>query len=143
MSLPLWIWEMLAKVFDAIFLHVAPWPSSLRQAHVVFIRKSTDGPKDPPNLRPIMVLSAVYPTWSSCMFQRLLKWHDAWCPSSVCGGRPGSDALQTTLEIGLTLEESIALHQRGLPLVGLDLSIFFDSIEWGGIGIKKQMKGLK
>ncbi len=47
------------------------------------------------------------------------------------GGRPGSDALQTALEIGVTLEEAIVLHRRGLLLVSLDLSKFFDSIERG------------
>ncbi len=65
------------------------------------------------------------------MFQRLIKWHDSWCPPTVCGGRPGSDALHTALEIGLTVEEAIALHQRGLLIVSLDLSKFFGSIEWG------------
>ncbi len=67
---------------------------------------------------------------AACIFQRLLTWHDSWCPPTVCGGRPGSDALQTALKIGLIVEEAIALHQRGLLLVSLDLSKFFDSIEW-------------
>ncbi len=65
------------------------------------------------------------------MFQRLVAWHDLWCPDNVCGGRPGRDALQTALEIGLTVEEAIALHKRGLLPISLDLSKLFDSIEWG------------
>ncbi len=36
-ALPLWVWDMIAKVLDAIFLHGAPWPSCPRKAHVVVI----------------------------------------------------------------------------------------------------------
>ena len=73
------------------------------------------------------------------MFKSVVKWHDKWCPSTLCGGKPGADALQTALEIGLSLEEAITLHRRGLLLVSLDLSKFFDSIEWGLIdGLAKR-----
>jgi hypothetical protein len=133
---------MISKVFGAIFLRGAPWPRILTKAHVVFIPKSPEVSQDPSNLRPITVLSAVYRIWSSCMFQRLLKWRDSWCPPTICGGRPGSDALQTALEIGLTVEEAIALHQRGLLLVSLDLSKFFDSIEWGLIDFLAEKFGM-
>ncbi len=41
------------------------------------------------------------------------------------------DAFHTALEIGLTVEEAIALDKRSLLLVSLDLPRFFDFIEWG------------
>jgi hypothetical protein len=73
------------------------------------------------------------------MFHNLLEWHDSWCPPTLCGGRPGADALQTALELGLTLEEALELGKRGLLMVSLDLSKFFDSIEWGLIdGLAKE-----
>jgi len=50
---------------------------------------------------------------------------------SICGGRPGADALQTAIDLGFTLEEAMILQKRGLLMISLDLSKFFDSIEWG------------
>ena len=106
---------------------------------MAFIPKANEGPPSPSNLRPITILSANYRVFSSCMFHNLLEWHDSWCPPTLCGGRPGSDALQTALELGLTLEEAIELDKRGLLMVSLDLSKFFDSIEWGLIdGLAKE-----
>ncbi len=49
----------------------------------------------------------------------------------LCGGKPGADALQTALEIGVTLQEAITLHRRGHLPMGLGLSKFFGSIECG------------
>ncbi len=93
--------------------------------------KAKVGPPAPSNQRHIAILSALYCVFSSCLFKQLFVWHDRWCPLSICGGRPGADALQTAIEIGLTFEEAVALHQRGLLLVSLDLSKFFGSIEQG------------
>ncbi len=39
--------------------------------------------------------------------------------------------MPTAIEIGLAVEEARALHKRGLLLVSLDFSKFFDSIDWG------------
>ncbi len=65
------------------------------------------------------------------MYSQLIKRHASWCPEVVCGGRPGTDALQTGLEIGLTFEESIILHKQCLLLIRLDLPKFFNSFVWG------------
>ncbi len=65
------------------------------------------------------------------MFRALVPWHDAWCPEEICGGRPGADALQAAIDLGFTLEEAIFLKKSGILMVSLDLSKFFDSIEWG------------
>jgi len=91
------------------------WPESLRKAHVAFIPKAGGFPA-------ITILSASYKVFSSCMFRQLIAWHDQWCPwpSALCRGRPGADALQTAIELGLALEEAMAIHKRGMLLISLD-----------------------
>ncbi len=43
-SIPLWIWEEVAKVFALIFLEGKQWPPTLLlKAHVVFTPKNNDG----------------------------------------------------------------------------------------------------
>jgi len=129
--LPLWLWNHVARFWEGIYLKGGEWPQSLLKAHVAFIPKAGGLPATPVNLRPITILSASYRVFSSCMFRQLLAWHDQWCPSTLCGGRPGADALQTAMELGLTLEEALAIHKRGLLLISLDLSKFFDSLNGG------------
>jgi hypothetical protein len=129
--LPIWIREHVAVFWQLIFEHGAPWPQDLLKAHVALIPKSNDGPRTPSNQRPITILSAHHRVFSSCMLTSLIKWHDRLSPPTLYGGKPGADALKTALEIGLTLEEAIALHERGLLLVSLDLSKFFGSIDCG------------
>jgi hypothetical protein len=128
--LPLWYWDQVALFWQTVFKG-APRPTQPLQAHVAFIPKPGDGPKTASDLRPITILSASYRVFSSCMFRKLLKWHDSWCPEQICGGRPGADALRAAIELGFTLEEAMLLASRGLLLVSLDLPKFFDSIEWG------------
>ena len=128
--LPDWLWDFYAQIFEIIFLKGASWPLQLLQAHVVFVPKPGGDSTSPANLRPITILSAAYRVFSSCLFANLMPWHDAWCPTNICGGRPGADALSTAMELGFTLEEAIVLQRKGLIMVSLDLSKFFDSIEW-------------
>ena len=89
-----------------------------------------------------MVATLAWPRWawyqnplgwvfSSCIFRQILDWRDKWCRPSICGGRPGKDALSLAIDLGLSLEEAKPLAKRGVSLVSLDLSKFFDSIEWG------------
>ncbi len=105
-------------------------PYELFRAHMPCIPKANDLPKTSANLRSIIILSASYRCFSSCIFHQLLEWHDKWCPPTICGGRPGRDALSVAMELCLSFEEAMRLGSRGLILVTLDLSKFFDSIEW-------------